>query len=75
MQDPLGPTNETPKGIIQTFARYCNVKYAPIEVDASAIEEMAENDPKDYPEHLRRTIRATNKPGGHTHSSTKRRAQ
>jgi exonuclease III len=41
VQDPLGHIHETPQGIIQTFARYFNVKYAPIEVDAGAIEEMA----------------------------------
>jgi hypothetical protein len=41
VQDPLGHIHETPQGIIQTFARYFNVKYAPIGVDASAIVEMA----------------------------------
>ena len=41
VRDPLGHIHETLQGIIQTFVRYFNVKYAPIEVDASAIEEMA----------------------------------
>jgi hypothetical protein len=40
-QDTLGHIHETPQGIFQNFALYFNVKYAPIEVDASAIEEMA----------------------------------
>ena len=30
VQDPLGYIHETPQGIIQTFARNFNVKYAPI---------------------------------------------
>jgi len=41
VQDPLGHIHETPQGIIQIFARYFNVKSAPIEVDVSAIEEKA----------------------------------
>jgi len=41
VQDPLGHIHETVQGIIQTFSRYFIVKYAPIEIDASAIEEMA----------------------------------
>jgi hypothetical protein len=49
VQDPLSHIHETPQGIIQTFARYFNVKYAPIEVDASAIEEMAKTIRKTSP--------------------------
>ena len=41
--------NTRPQGIIQTFARYFNVKYAPREVDASAVEEMAKTNRKISP--------------------------
>ena len=54
VQDSLGHIHETTQGIIQTFARYFNVKYAPIEVDASAIDEMTKTirkiSPKTYAE-------------------------
>ena len=38
---PLATYMRPQQGIIQIFARYFNIKYTPIEVDASAIEEMA----------------------------------
>jgi hypothetical protein len=42
VHDSHGNMHETPKGIIQTFARYLREKYAPIAVDATCIEVMAE---------------------------------
>ena len=36
-----GHIHETPQCVIQTFARYFNVKPTPIDVDVIAIEEMA----------------------------------
>ena len=38
---PLATYTKLTQVIIQTFARYFNVKYTPIEVYASAIEKMA----------------------------------
>jgi hypothetical protein len=45
------------------------------DVQQESYRGNGKNDPKDYPEHLHGTSGATNKTGGNTRSTTKRRAQ